>query len=37
MSDILNMFFGGGMGGGHSSSKRVQKVKPTKRALDVTF
>lgn len=34
--DLLNMFFGGG-GMSKQTSKRVQKVKPTKKALEVTL
>ena len=35
-SDLLNMFFGGG-GMGRQQQKRVPKVKPTKKVLDVTL
>jgi DnaJ-class molecular chaperone len=33
-SDLMSMLMGGG---GRQSSKRVQKVKPTKKALEITL
>jgi len=37
--DILNMFFGGGRGGkgGSVGRRELPKVKPTKKALDITL
>ena len=37
--DIMNMFFGGGRGRGGPAARRkeVAKVKPTKKALDITL
>jgi DnaJ family protein A protein 2 len=35
-SDIMNMFFGGG-GGRPSGRREMQKVKATKKALEVTL
>ncbi len=32
----MNMFFGGGRGGS-GGRKQMQKVKPTKKALDITL
>ena len=34
--DILNMFFGGGRGG-RQAKREMPKVKPTKKALDITL
>jgi DnaJ family protein A protein 2 len=35
-ADIMNMFFGGG-GRGGPARREMQKVKPTKKALEVTL
>lgn len=35
---MFNAFFGGGRGGGRqATSKQMAKVKPTKKALDITL